>query len=119
MALAERFAHQIDFEYSLIDRIRVRGHVMNMQSITMLRGYFQQVRHVDWIEPADLQAVTDDFVRYVEDYATRHNIPILRGRVGESPGHGVYQWAPFRRSTTGPEGTELPNARQYVCRGGG
>ena len=84
MSLTDRFADQIDFEYSLIDRMRVRGHVMNMQSITMLRGYFQQVRHVDWIEPADLQAVTDDFVRYVEDYAKLHNIPILRGRVGES-----------------------------------
>lgn len=84
MSLAERFADDITLEYSLIDRMRLRGHVLNLQTITMLRTYFQQVRHVDWIEPADLQQITDDFVRFVEDYASMHNVPILRGKPGES-----------------------------------
>ena len=77
MSLAERFADDISLEYSLIDRMRVRGHVLKLQTITMLRTYFQQVRHVDWIEPQDLQRATDDFVRFVEDYARLHDIPLV------------------------------------------
>ena len=69
MSLAERFADDISLEYSLIDRMRIRGHVLNLQTITMLRTYFQRVHHVDWIEPENLQRLTDDFVRFVEDYA--------------------------------------------------
>jgi hypothetical protein len=84
MSLAERFADEITLEYSLIDRIRIRGHVHHLQTITMLRNYFQQVRHVDWIEPQDLQQVTDEFVRFVEDYASIHNIPLLSSKPGES-----------------------------------
>jgi len=86
MSLAERFAADISLEYSLIDRMRIRGHVLNLQTITMLRTYFQQVHHVDWIEPADLQRLTDDFVRFVEDYAKMHNVPILQERVRERLG---------------------------------
>jgi len=92
MSLAERFADDITLEYSLIDRMRLPGHVLNLQTITMLRSYFQQVRRVDWIEPADLQRLTDDFVRFVEDYASRHNVPILPGKPGESH---VDQAAPY------------------------
>jgi hypothetical protein len=92
MSLAERFADDISLEYSLIDRMRIRGHVLNLQTITMLRSYFQQVHHVDWIEPADLQRLTDNFVRFVEDYAKMHNVPILQGKPGESH---VDQAAPY------------------------
>ena len=60
--------------------MRVCDEPVNSFDVT---GYFQQVRHVDWIEPADLQSITDDFVRYVEDYTKLHNIFILYGRVGE------------------------------------
>jgi hypothetical protein len=73
MSLAERFADDISLEYSLIDRMRIRGHVLNPQTITMLRTCFQRVHHVDWIEPENLQRLTDDFVRFVEDYAKMLN----------------------------------------------
>jgi hypothetical protein len=46
--------------------------------------YFQQIRGVDWIEPGDLQALTTEFVSFVEGYARLHNIPILRSTPGES-----------------------------------
>ena len=84
MSLVERFADDITLEYSLIDRLRVRGHVLNLQTITMLRSYFQQVHHVEWIEPRDLQRLTDDFVRFVEDYAQRHHVPLLSAKPGEN-----------------------------------
>jgi hypothetical protein len=84
MSLAERFADDISLEYSLIDRMRVRGHVLKLQTITMLRTYFQQVRHVDWIEPQDLQRATDEFVRFVEDYARLHDIPLVPAQPKES-----------------------------------
>ena len=64
--------------------MRIRGHVLHLQTITMLRNYFQQVRHVDWIEPEDLQQITNEFVRFVEDYARMHNIPLLFSKPGES-----------------------------------
>ena len=51
MSLVERFADDITLQYALIDRLRVRGHVLNLQTTTMLRTYFQQVHHVAWIEP--------------------------------------------------------------------
>ena len=62
MSLAERFADDISLEYSLIDRMRVRGHLLTLQTITMLRTYFQQVRHVNWIEPCHLKELTDVFM---------------------------------------------------------
>lgn len=83
MSLAERFADQTTLEYSLIDRMRVRGHVLNLQTITMLRMFFQQVRGVDWIEPHHLKELTDEFIRFVENYATLHGIPIIPAKVGE------------------------------------
>lgn len=92
MSLAERFADQITLEYSLIDRMRVRGHVLNLQTITMLRTYFQQVHGVNWIEPKHLQQLTDQFVAFVEQYATSHNIPIVSAKPGESH---VDQAAPY------------------------
>lgn len=59
MSLAGRVAAGISLEYSLLDRMRIRGHVLHLQTITMLRTYFQQVHDVDWIEPADLQRLAD------------------------------------------------------------
>lgn len=38
---------------------------------------------MDWIEPADLQRVTDDFIRFVEDDAKMHHVPVLQGKPGE------------------------------------
>jgi hypothetical protein len=83
-SIAERFASNITLEYSLIDRMRVRGHVMNIQNITMLRTYFQRVRGVNWIEPRDLQQATEEFVRHVEAFAQQNKIPLLTARPGES-----------------------------------
>jgi hypothetical protein len=42
MSLTTRFAEDIAWEYSLIDRMRVRGHIMSMQTVCMLRMFFQQ-----------------------------------------------------------------------------
>jgi len=39
---------------------------------------------VDWIEPLDLQRATDDFVRFVEDYARLHDIPLVPAQPKES-----------------------------------
>ena len=79
MSLVERFADDITLEYSLIDRLRVRGHVLNLQTITMLRTYFQQVHHVEWIEPRDLQRLTDErgVVTYYE-YDSLNRLVLLR-----------------------------------------
>ncbi|GAG06097.1 unnamed protein product, partial [marine sediment metagenome] len=41
-SLAERFAEGIDFEYSLIDRVRVRGHIMNLQDVGMVGEFFRR-----------------------------------------------------------------------------
>lgn len=90
--LADRFADDISLEYSLVDRLRIRGHVMKLQTITLLRMYFQQVRHVEWIQPTHLQQLTEEFVRYVEQFAELNNIPILQGRPGQSH---VDQAAPY------------------------
>jgi hypothetical protein len=76
MSLAKRFQQDIAWEYSLIDRMRVRGHVMNMQNVCMLRMFFQQCRGVNWIEPRHLQQITQDFVQHVE--ASRKNTRFLR-----------------------------------------
>ncbi len=84
MSLVDRFADNISLEYSLVDRMRVRGHIMNIQSITMLRLFFQRIRGVEWIEQKDLQKTTADFVRHVEAFAEQNNIPILASRPGES-----------------------------------
>ena len=92
MSLVKRFASDITLEYSLVDRMRIRGHVLNLQTITMLRTYFQQVRDVNWIEPKHLQKLTDEFILFVEEYAKSHNIPILMARPGESH---VDQAAPY------------------------
>lgn len=83
-SIADRFRPEISLEYSLIDRMRVRGHVMTMQSITQLRTYFQQVRGVNWIEKRHLERVTADFVQHVEAFAEKNGIPILFARPGES-----------------------------------
>lgn len=84
MSLATRFAHDIAWEYSLIDRMRVRGHVMNMQNVGMLRTFFQQCRGVNWIEPRHLQQVTQDFLQHVETFAQKHKIPLITAKPGES-----------------------------------
>ena len=84
MSLAERFAEDISLEYSLIDRIRIRGHVLTLQTITMLRMFFQQVRGVEWIKPSDLRQVTDEFIRHVEQFAESNDIPVITARPGES-----------------------------------
>ena len=84
MSLAERFADEISLEYSLIDRMRVRGHVLNLQTITMLRMFFQQVRGVEWIEPQHLQQLTSEFVQFVEDYAKLHDVPLISAKPAES-----------------------------------
>ncbi len=84
MTLAERFKDDVSLEYSLVDRMRVRGHIMSMQSITMLRTFFQCTRSVEWIEPGDLRRITEDFVRHVESYAEKNEIPLISARPGES-----------------------------------
>jgi hypothetical protein len=76
MSLVERFADDTTLEYSLIDRMRIRLHVCNLQTITMLRTYFQQVRHVDWIvavenEKAFRPAISALTARGIERFANR------------------------------------------------
>jgi hypothetical protein len=83
-SLAERFADHIDFEYSLIDRMRVRGHIMNLQTVGMLGEFFRRFRGVDWIERRDLERVTEDFIHHVERLAAKNNIPLLKAHPGES-----------------------------------
>ena len=78
MSLAKRFADEISLEYSLIDRMRVRGHVLNLQTITMLRMFFQQVRGVEWIEPEHLQQLTSEFVHFVEQFNERSKMSCQR-----------------------------------------
>jgi hypothetical protein len=91
-SLADRFAKDIAMEYTLVDRMRVRGHVMKLQSVGMLACFFQHFRGVAWIEPCDLQQITDDFVRHVETLAQKLNIPLLSAKPGN--GH-VETAAPF------------------------
>jgi hypothetical protein len=90
--LAERFAADISLEYSLVDRMRVRGHLMHLQSVGMLSVFFKRHRNVSWIEPRDLQKMTDEFVQHVEAMAAKDGIPLLSGKPGESH---VDQAAPF------------------------
>ena len=56
-SLADRFAADITLEYSLIDRMRVRGHVMKLQNVGMLGAFFERFRGVPWIEPEDVAPV--------------------------------------------------------------
>jgi hypothetical protein len=84
MSLADRFADAITLEYSLIDRMRVRGHVMKLQNLGLLGAFFKGFRGVNWIEPRDLQKITADFVRFVEDLAQKNDIPIIAAKPGES-----------------------------------
>lgn len=84
MSLADRFAEDVSLEYSLVDRMRVRGHVMNLQTITMLRTYFQRIRGVEWIEQSDLKQATTDFVQFVECFAEQNDVPLITARPGES-----------------------------------
>jgi hypothetical protein len=83
-SVLQRFSKDIAFQYSLIDRMRVRGHVMNLQSITLLRTFFQRARGVNWIEPSHLKQLTDEFVQHVEQFAEENRIPLLSARPGES-----------------------------------
>src|SRR5262249_8874313 len=82
MSLAKRFQQATAWEYSLIDRMRVRGHVMNMQNVCMLRMFYQQCRGVNWIEPQHLQRITQDFVQHVEAFAQKHKIPLITAKPG-------------------------------------
>lgn len=84
MSLAKRFAEDVSLEYSLMDRIRIRGHMLTLQTITMLRMFFQQIRGVQWINPSDLRQATDEFVHHVEQYAEQNDIPLITARPGES-----------------------------------
>src|SRR5689334_2195679 len=83
-SLASRFAEDISLEYSLIDPMRVRGHLMHLQSVGMLSVFFKRWWNVAWIEPHHLQKVTDEFTRYVEAIAQKNKIPILASKPGES-----------------------------------
>jgi hypothetical protein len=83
-SLAVRFAADISLEYSLIDRMRVRGHMMNLQNVGMLGAFFKHWRNVAWIEPRDLQRITDEFVTHVEALAQKNQIPLLQAKPGES-----------------------------------
>ncbi len=82
-SLAERFAEDITLEYSLIDRMRVHGHIMKLQNVGMLGAFFQRFRGVDWIEPRDLQELTTEFVQSVEALAQTNGIPLLAAKPGE------------------------------------
>ena len=53
----DRFSADIGLQYSLVDRIRVKGHIRNMQSVSMLRSYFEQTQGVSWIEPRHLRGL--------------------------------------------------------------
>jgi hypothetical protein len=90
--LADRFAADISLEYSLIDRMRVRGHIMNLQNVGMLGSFFQRFRAVDWIDQGDLQRITADFVAHVEHFAEKHHIPLLSAKTKEAH---VEQAAPY------------------------
>jgi hypothetical protein len=83
-SLAERFAKDISLEYSLIDRMRVRGHIMNLQNVGMLGAFFKRWRNVDWIGQRDLQKITEEFVGHVEALAEKNQIPLLQAKPGES-----------------------------------
>lgn len=83
-SLADRFAEDICLEYSLIDKMRVRGHLMHLQSVGMLSVFFKRWRNVCWIEPRDLQQVTDEFVKHVETMAEKNHIPLLSSKPGDS-----------------------------------
>jgi hypothetical protein len=83
-SILQRFKPEITLEYSLIDRMRIRGHIMNMQSITLLRTYFQQVRAVNWIDPrskstrASIRAIVCQAVPSSGLSSGRVNRPSLR-----------------------------------------
>ena len=84
-SLADRFADDITLEYSLIDRMRVRGHVMNLQNVGMLGAFFKRCRGVSWIEPRDLQKLTDDFVQSRRrPWPRRTTSRLLAAKPGES-----------------------------------
>ena len=83
-SLADRFAADISLEYLLIDRMRVRGHLMTLQNVGMLGAFFKRWRGVSWIEPRDLQHATDEFVAHVEALAQRNQIPLLTAKPRES-----------------------------------
>jgi hypothetical protein len=79
-SLADRFAEDISLEYSLIDRMRVRGHLMFLQSVGMLSVFFKRWRNFSWIEPRDLQQVTNEFVEHVETMAEKNSITLLSSK---------------------------------------
>jgi hypothetical protein len=81
--VVDHLADDITLEYSLIDRMRVRGHIMNLQNVGMLGNFFKRFRQVDWIRPSDLQQLTTDFVQHVERLAAKQNIPLLSTQTGE------------------------------------
>lgn len=83
-SVLDRFSADIALQYSLVDRIRVKGHIRNMQSVSMLRSYFEQTQGVSWIEPRHLRQLTVDFVEHVEHFAERFGIPLLAAKPGES-----------------------------------
>lgn len=82
-SLLDRFAPEISMEYSLIDRMRVRGHISSLQDVGRLGYFFRQFRGVDWIEQRDLQKITEDFIAHVEKLARDNNIPIILAHTGE------------------------------------
>jgi hypothetical protein len=53
MSLAERFADDISLEHSLIDRMRIRGQVLNLETITISTEHAAGDRRDD----GDLRAV--------------------------------------------------------------
>ena len=57
---------------------------MHLQSVGMLSVFFKRWRNVSWIEPRDLQQLTDEFVKHVETMAEKNNIPLLSSTPGES-----------------------------------
>jgi hypothetical protein len=67
ICLATRASRQ-----AALSDVSPRGHVLNLQTITMLRTYFQRIRGVEWIEPKHLQQLADEFVAFVEQYAGAH-----------------------------------------------
>jgi hypothetical protein len=83
-SIADRFADDITLEYSLIDRMRIRGHIMNLQNVGMLGSFFQRFRGVSWIEQSDLEQITADFVGFITNLTRKHQIPLLSSQPKES-----------------------------------
>ena len=75
--LSELLGSHVQFCYTALDRIVLKGYIDCLQRPVNLVYFFHEVAGVPCIDPSALQCRTDQYRAWVRDYARTGNIPVV------------------------------------------